>query len=424
MSSPTPSLDSVDSYEQWDPYDETSQQQTQTDNLKLCQFPDWNSEGTYDDDVHIHYSIVWKVTRNKRAVMGPDTVQDTVLAPSAFCQHLIQPKIDNYWNGKKDKPVRSEDTNVVVSVTQRKQDDLVRRFANTSIDWAVIEKQLVAWGEFYRAGKKLTLKLSFNYIDVTPSSTALSGRPAKRGFSSTTQQMLAEGALQVDAEQASSGQPSVWRKVYNTMRCPGPPCKKGYYCWVDPIGKKHYPLNTRQLKSLIMYVQEGHTLDTHDDVPENIREELYAEEQKSLERNQKASGTSAAISPAIHITNVMPPPSGLVSHLASVTGSPVPNMPSRQHIANDRLNIPGFRDDAVKEYCAWQQSQVKEPALKAEYNTACGVILEEGMDLELIREDPNPDFLVKRGVKRGIAKQVVRDIDYWARNIKQPRTEE
>jgi hypothetical protein len=47
--------------------------------------------GTYDDDVHIHYSIVWKVTRNKRAVVGPDTVQDTVLAPSAFCQHLIQP---------------------------------------------------------------------------------------------------------------------------------------------------------------------------------------------------------------------------------------------------------------------------------------------------------------------------------------------
>ena len=78
----------------------------------------------------------------------------------------------------------------------------------------------------------------------------------------------------------------------------------------------------------------------------------------------------------------------------------------------------------VKEYCVWQQSQVKEPALKAEYQTACDVILEEGMDLELIREDPDPDFLVKRGVKRGITRQVVRDIDHWARNIKQPRTEE
>ena len=422
MSSPTTSLDSIDSYEHWNPYDDSSQQHTQTNDLKLCQFPDWDSEGTYDDNVHIHYSIVWKVTRNKRAVMGPDTVQDTVLVPSAFFQHLIQPKIDSYWRGKKDRPVRSEDTNVVVSVTQRKQDDLVRRFADTSIDWAVVEKQLVAWGEFFRAGKKLTLKLSFNYVDINPLSTTVSGRPAKRGFPSTTQQMLAEGALQVDAEQASSGQPSFWRKVYNIMRCPGPPCKKGHYCWIDPIGKKHYPLNTRQLKSLIMYVQEGHTLETHDDVPENVREELYTEKQKSLERHQKASGTSAAAPPAIHITNVLPPSSGPVSHLASVTGSPVPDMPPR-HTANDRLNIPGFRDDAVKEYCAWQQSQVKEPALKAGFQTACGVIIKKGFSLELIRRNLNPKFLIDEDIQEGIAEHVVSDIDYWFENIKRPRME-
>ena len=164
--------------------------------------------------------------------------------------------------------------------------------------------------------------------------------------------MLAEGALQVDTEQTSSGHPSVWRKVYNAMRCPGPPCKKGPHCWVDPIGKKHYLLNTRHLKSLIMYVQEGHTLETHDDVPKNFREELYTEEQKSLERHQKASRTSVATPSAIHITNVLPPPSDPTSHLASLAGTLVPDMPSR-HNATDRLNIPGFRDDTVKEYCAW-----------------------------------------------------------------------
>ena len=69
MSSRTPSLDPSDSYEQWDPYDDISQLQTRTSDLKLCQFPDWDSEGTYDDDVHIHYSIVWKVTLNKSAVV-------------------------------------------------------------------------------------------------------------------------------------------------------------------------------------------------------------------------------------------------------------------------------------------------------------------------------------------------------------------
>jgi hypothetical protein len=39
MSSPDPSLNDIDSYEQWDPYDDPSQQQTQTNDLKFCQLP-------------------------------------------------------------------------------------------------------------------------------------------------------------------------------------------------------------------------------------------------------------------------------------------------------------------------------------------------------------------------------------------------
>ena len=52
--------------------------------------------------------------------MGPDTVRDTALAPAAYWQHFLQPKIDNYWRQKTPPPVRSEDTKVVVSVTQHK----------------------------------------------------------------------------------------------------------------------------------------------------------------------------------------------------------------------------------------------------------------------------------------------------------------
>ena len=47
------------------------------------------------------------------------------------------------------------------------------------------------------------------------------------------------------------------------------------------------------------------------------------------------------------------------------------------------------------------------------------------MDLELIRRNPNPKFLIDKGVKRGPAKQVVSDdINFWVENIKRPRTEE
>lgn len=54
---------------------------------------------------------------------------------------------------------------------------------------------------------------------------------------------------------------------------------------VDPIGKKHYKLNSHYLNSLIMHMQDSHTLETHDDVPKKIRNELYAEERQSLERH-------------------------------------------------------------------------------------------------------------------------------------------
>jgi hypothetical protein len=86
-------------------------------------------------------------------------------------------------------------------------------------------------------------------------------------------------------------------------------------------------------------------------------------------------------------------------------------MPLR-HSVTDRLNIPGFRDDAVKEYCAWQQSQVKEPSLKAGFQAACGVIIKKGYSLELIRRNPNPKFLTDEEAQEGIAEHVVSDIDY------------
>jgi hypothetical protein len=84
---------------------------------------------------------------------------------------------------KANRSLKSAFISVVVSVTQRKEDPLTKRFDNTSIDWALIENQLIAWGELYRVGKKLKLSLSFNYTDTTI--TALRSGD-KRGSGSTT----------------------------------------------------------------------------------------------------------------------------------------------------------------------------------------------------------------------------------------------
>jgi hypothetical protein len=49
---------------------------------------------------------------------------------------------------------------------------------------------------------------------------------------------------------------------------------------------------TCYLKSLIKYVDQGHTLQSYDDVPKDIREQLYKEEQQSLKRHKKSTSVT------------------------------------------------------------------------------------------------------------------------------------
>lgn len=152
--------------------------------------------------------------------------------------------------------------------------------------------------------------------------------------------MLTELNTQLNIDKELTGQPAIWRDVYYTMRCSGPPYDKGPHCWYDPVGKKHYPLRPRHFKSLIRFVEQGGILETHRDVPEEIRQQLYAEEQFSLNTKRQKASTSVANLPPIHITNTMLTSScqNCQQRPSSVLETPPPN---------SRLSIPGFRDRAV-----------------------------------------------------------------------------
>jgi hypothetical protein len=82
------------------------------------------------------------------------------------------------------------------------------------------------------------------------------------------------------------------------------------------------------MESLVEYVLEGNTLETHDDVPDSIRQKLYDEEEKSLERHKKKTITSAASLPPIPITiTVQPAPSDQASYVvSSQAGTPAADM--------------------------------------------------------------------------------------------------
>jgi hypothetical protein len=227
--------------------------------------------------------------------------------------------------------------------------------------------------------------------------------------------MLADRTIYVDEEQETSGSPSVWQEVYALLRCPGPPCNLGPHCWRDPFGKRHYKLRTHHLKALVGLVQQGHALKSHDDVPEDIREQLYAEERQRREQQSATASVPTTSLPPITITNVMPSqphesPAARVADGVTTT--------AKQHSKSLDLDIPGPRDAAVIAYSEWQQSNVEDEALKDEFRKACAATLEDGLDLEQVYEDQDPSFFVQSGVKRGIARRFVSDIDGWAKRYK------
>ena len=167
------------------------------------------------------------------------------------------------------------------------------------------------------------------------------------------------------------------------MRCPGPPCNLGPHCWRDPFGKKHYKVRTHHLKALVELVHRGLALKSHDDVPEDIRELLYAEEHQRQERH--STTTSAPSLPPINITNVLPSQAN-ESPTKSVADCSVTAKKQLGEIAR-RLDIPGPRDAAVIAYSEWKQSNVIDEALKEEFRKACNATLDDGLDLEQVYED-------------------------------------
>jgi hypothetical protein len=140
-------------------------------------------------------------------------------------------------------------------------------------------------------------------------------------------------------------------------------------------------------------------------VPDDVREQLYAEEQQDAERQRKRIASMVAGLPPINITNVLP------SQTTSSTEM-VPSKPSSP------LEIPGQLDIAVRKYSKWQCSRVTNKSLKMEYQKVYQLTLAEGLDLELIYEEQNAQFYIDKGIKIGIAQRFVRDIKRWAKQYK------
>jgi hypothetical protein len=98
----------------------------------------------------IHCTIEWRVTLNNR-VVAKDTEQDLALDPDLYWQDIRQ-KAETILRRKvaRNRRVRLDDTTVVVSVNDRSQRDLTKRFEITDIDWTAIKTQLSMWETLFQ----------------------------------------------------------------------------------------------------------------------------------------------------------------------------------------------------------------------------------------------------------------------------------
>ena len=201
--------------------------------------------------------------------------------------------------------------------------------------------------------------------------------------------------------------------VYRMFRCPSHPCQLGPYCWIDPDDRKHYKILGLQIESLVDYKQQGHILQLHEDVPEDIRQQLYAMAEETLERHKKSTTSVASIPPIPITITVLPALAGIPAVDVPLKGTPT-----------DRLNIPGYLEDHVGDYSAWHQCRVRTEEWKQDCKKAGDVIIKHRVDLDQIRQNPDPQFLINEGVSKGTAKRFVSDIDYWFETTKRRRIEE
>ena len=298
-------------------------------------------------------------------------------------------------------------TVVVVSVSKRAERNLTKEFAGLDVDWSIIEEKLESWACYFREGKRLTVKVTFRFrpLDAPPQTRGGRARP------SATRRMRHQQTMQLGAEEQTSGEAAHWRAVYSTLRCPGRPCQNSQgWCWRDPHGGKHYKLLTVHLRQLVDHVKEGNKLDGHQDVPDTIRQQLYAEADQRTggHRNTRRSPYTMP-----QMQGRTPTPCVTPAVLPSSPGQAPASIVGASPLVLQKLDIPAPHEDAIRDYMTWQQGRAVSGKWISQYAKAGDILLKQGFTLNHFYTRQLVGLLTDGGVWSGIALSFHNDIPEW-----------
>lgn len=364
----------------------------------------------------LRYTLEWKaVLKTKR--LGMDTEEDVFLSPKAFWEATLRHSLDKSLEREPSQHNRPEpcDTLVVVSVNKRAERDLTKDFIGLEVDWSLIEEKLESWACHFREGKRLLVKITFRFRPRDAAPQANSGRGGRQ---TATRRMRNQQALQQDAEMHASGEAAHWRIVYRAMRCPGRPCKNNQgYCWRDPHGGKHYKLLTAHMRKLVAHMNAGNTFESHHDVPDTIRQQLYAE---ADQRNETHRDTGPPHPRMAQVQmNECSPASQQGSLQCSPGRTPPPFNTVVKAIVLDALDIPGSHEKAIQDYVKWQQNQADSQEWISQFAKAGDILITQGFRLNLFYQKERIDILINGGVSEGIAESFHNDLPVWLPEYRQ-----
>ena len=130
----------------------------------------------------IHYDFRWKISQreNIRAKhVCSDTDPDLVLAPSDFWNVNFPARLESLLKDDNTFPGDSytyEETIIEISIEQRRQRSLTKRYKKLEIDWQLVDEHLEGLRDLFNKGRKITFSMEFVYKGVTRDSTTAKGK--------------------------------------------------------------------------------------------------------------------------------------------------------------------------------------------------------------------------------------------------------
>jgi hypothetical protein len=232
----------------------------------------------------LNYTIIWKLQLCKGRVtkLTEDTIEDVDVAPGAYWNEVLESELATLVKENVPDPqYQPDETTITVSNSKRGAPPYTRRFPKLIIEWADVESKLRSWSNL---GDSLKVVISFIYKESQPTSKkGKAGRGATKKHSAALDKLV--------AQQEASGTRAVWKDVYQLMECTSAMCtNRGFSCWRD--NDKHHKLDSDVMDRLVDRAEQGYRMDTHADVPEEIRELIRTredEEEARRKRKRKAS---------------------------------------------------------------------------------------------------------------------------------------